>query len=201
MKSEKKRMSAFGFALEKKFLEEIKKSMSHLEMARSEMYRTLVTIGLDEYAISDSKLRKRRFPIKDKFFPFTVMLPDALNKEIEKVSKKRKQIKRLGIRYLVLLGFEKWKRDNPHPVKVEPDPKFKITTLSPPETYDGPGIITNGNILSSPDPESLSELASKQPPGECLIPSGSNDMNIGEKFQAVIDLIRELDLKITIEKK
>lgn len=220
MKSEKKRMSAFGFALENKFLKEIKENMIHLDMARSEMYRTLVTIGLDEYAISGSELRRKRFPLDgSKLIPFTVMLPDALNKEIEKVSKKRKQIKRLGIRYLVLLGFEKWKRDqdNLKCQKVEPV-KNEVVEDPKKEHVQKPFVpLQRKNELSEESKSFIEKHNYRFDKADTVasldfhknniaaldpdIKPVSSDMNIGEKFQAVIDLVRELDLKITIEKK
>ncbi len=190
-------MRGFAYALEPHLIEEIESTMGNPKMAASKRYRNLTILGLDEYAISDSKLRKKRFPIKAKIGkPFTVMLSDPVNKEIESIQKKRNQIKKLAIRYIVLLGFEKWKRDNPGPVKVEPVIRKASNKVSfgdgdiycKKDSYSkfpeiGPGVITNcedDNFKIRPVP---------------------NDMNIGEKFQAVIDLIRELDLKITIEKK
>lgn len=117
-------MKGFAYALEPHFIEEIEKTMGNPEMAASERYRKLTILGLDEYAISGSKLRKKKFPIKEEIGPqFTVMLPDAINKEIEKVKKNRKQIKKLAIRYIVLLGFEKWKRDNNIDDKIKHEPE------------------------------------------------------------------------------
>ncbi len=193
-------MKGYGFAIEQHVINEAAETNILKDMARSERFRTLVTIGLDEYSISNSKLKKRRFPLKEKLIPFTVMLSLPINEEIEKVSKKRKQIKRLGIRYLVLLGFEKWKRDHPEPVKVE--------------TVDVANLIHD--IDKAKDKHVLDRIIPIEPvenktvasefhrDGKNFIPGknpGSNDMNIGEKFQAVFDLVMELDLKITIEKK
>lgn len=219
-------MKGFGFALEQHLIEEIANAMGYLDLARSERYRNLVILGLDEYAIAkrNSKLRKKKFPINGKkLIPFTVMLPDAINQEIEKVKKSRKQIKRLAIRYLVLIGFDKFKRDNPHPIKeINIDKKvetnaignlinngkpvnFKmddnIKPLNIDETKEtlttsSPGIITSGENDFRTVP---SEFHKNQM--DYVIPSGSNDLNIGEKFQVLIELVRELDLKITIEKK
>ena len=203
----KQAMKGFAFALEHKFTEEIKNVMGYLNLPRSERYRTLTILGLDEYAISGSELRKKKFPIKEEIGKaFTVMLPSSINKEIMDVKEKRNQIKKLAIRYIVLLGFEKWKRDNPHPVKVEPDPKIRITTLSPPETYNGPGIITDGNIVSSPENINTTvpfEFHKNQMAPDPKIIAEVDIDSIGnsnqDKFKILMDLIKEFDFKITIE--
>lgn len=221
MKSEKKpAMKGFGFALEQHMIEDIENTMGYLDLARSERYRNLVILGLDEYAISDSKLRKKKFPINGKkLIPFTVMLPDAINKEIESVKKKRNQIKRLAIRYIVLLGFEKFKRDNQHPIKeinldkkvepkIEADKKsYKPWQKKLPEEdlkmKSDQGTIDTNNYFENEHTTIPSEFHKNKMAGpdplEEIKPVSK--MNLGEKFQILIELVMELDLKITIEKK
>ncbi len=191
-------MKGFGFALEQHLIEDIANTMGYLDLPRSERYRNLVILGLDEYAISGSELRRKRFPINDKkLIPFTVMLPDALNKEIERVKKKRKQIKRLAIRYIVLLGFEKFKRDNPHPVKeIDLDKKVYKTVEPVEDEIDYSKLTTTnpfefGGTLIASDPKLI--------PVEDIEQPVSNDMNRDDKIKMFISLIKEFDLKVTIE--
>lgn len=181
-------MTGFACALEPHLIKEIDEAMEYLNFARSERYRNLIILGLDEYAISGSELRKKRFPIKEKIVKcFTVMLPDAINKEIESVQKKRKQIKKLIIRYIVLLGFEKWKRDQEN-IKCQ-----KVETPGQDEKVEPK--IEAAQESFKPWQRKLAE----DKPGRCFI--ADKEVPIYQKFQAVIDLVRELDLKITIEKK
>jgi len=213
-------MKGFALALEPHFIEEIDEAMKHLDFARSERYRSLIILGLDEYAISDSKLRKKRFPIKGEIGEsFSVMLSDAINKEVMSVKEKRKQTKKLAMRYIVLLGFEKFKRDqdNLKCQKVEPV-KNEVVEDPKKEHVQKPFVpLQRKNELSEESKSFIEKHNYRFDKADTVasldfhknniaaldpdIKPVSNDMNIGEKFQAVIDLVRELDLKITIEKK
>ncbi len=204
-------MKGFAYALEPHWIGKIENTMGSPEMAASERYRNLTILGLDEYAISGSELRKKRFPIKEKIGkPFTVTLPEKVNDEIESVKKKRNEIKKLTIRYLVLLGFEKWTKDKmlrSEGVKEEPVKENLVSVDVIEENLEdvGPKIVAakkpyelwqkDSGRITSEELDALKITAAEPANDETDFIGKSNQ----DKFQLLMDLINEHDVKITIE--
>lgn len=179
-----------GIEIEKD-LEIIKEfnSVSEEKLTRGPIMRELLMIGLDEYAIADKK--PRNIPRKGKVYASTIGLKDSVLKEVMDVAKQKKLEKGFAMRYLIFIGFDKFKKDN----KIPDNNKLKIELDNKPIDFEN--LKTTHKAWLNDEEKKQKPVSKSENIPEIKIEEVENheEKSNQEYFQNIIDLISKSNLK------